>query len=99
MLFRRPAPFSLIINSTDFRQFQEYRNLTGLDVRLLSSCVSVRELIITQIAVVGGSYLYHTRGVGSTLHPRTLLFTFSPPNRMLSQISILVWHSTWPRMS
>ncbi|KAG8893391.1 hypothetical protein FRB99_001981, partial [Tulasnella sp. 403] len=34
----------IILSDTDFRQFQEYRNLTGLDM-----------------AVVGDSYLYHTR--------------------------------------
>ncbi|QRV88245.1 Peptidase family M28 protein [Ceratobasidium sp. AG-Ba] len=34
----------IIMSDTDFRQFQEYRNLTGLDM-----------------AIVGNSYLYHTR--------------------------------------
>ncbi|KIO27275.1 hypothetical protein M407DRAFT_73396 [Tulasnella calospora MUT 4182] len=34
----------IILSDTDFRQFEEYRNLTGLDM-----------------AVVGDSYLYHTR--------------------------------------
>ncbi|CAE6479620.1 unnamed protein product [Rhizoctonia solani] len=34
----------IIMSDTDFRQFQEYQNLTGLDM-----------------AIVGNSYLYHTR--------------------------------------
>ncbi|KAF8330069.1 uncharacterized protein EI90DRAFT_2923234, partial [Cantharellus anzutake] len=43
----------IILSDTDFRQFQEYRNLTGLD-----------------IAIVGGSYLYHTRrDIVANIHP------------------------------
>jgi hypothetical protein len=48
--------------STDFRQFELYLNVTGVDVSLLLEA-PVEYPNVFQMAVTGNSYLYHMRKV------------------------------------
>lgn len=55
----------LTSNSTDFRQFEQYLNVTGLDVRMISCLTdqATSNEVLWQMAVIGNSYLYHMRKV------------------------------------
>jgi hypothetical protein len=52
-----------VVFSTDFRQFEQYLNVTGLDVCSPASLYTFPMFMLIQIAVIGNSYVYHTRKV------------------------------------